>query len=181
MPADQVARHRVERLGHLDVVVAMHLGRGVVRQVIGSDGHGGEDRGLERGEVLGRPARRRAVHAQPGRRGAPLHGPALGVGSVDEVLAGEERAAARRAPCARPGACPWDGAPASASTRKPRSWAYSTKASLSRGSVGLALSTMAAMLSGITTAKIPPKNAQAASKPSMTSAIVWEKVSHTKQ
>ena len=40
---------------------------------------------------------------------------------------------------------------------------------------------MRRMLSGITTAKIPPKNSQAASKPSMTASVVWVKVSHTKQ
>jgi hypothetical protein len=68
-----------------------------------------------------------------------------------------------------------------ASTRKPRSCAYSTKAVLSRGSVGFALSTMAAMLSGMTTAKIPPKKAQAASKQQRMSASVWEKVSHMKE
>ena len=68
-----------------------------------------------------------------------------------------------------------------ASTRKPRSWAYSTKAALSLGLVGFALSTIAAMLSGITTAKIPPKKDQAASKPQMMSASVWVKVSHTKE
>jgi hypothetical protein len=68
-----------------------------------------------------------------------------------------------------------------ASTRKPRSWAYSTKAALRRGSVGLALSTMSVMLSGITTAKIQPKKTHAASKPARMSASVWVNVSHTKE
>ena len=51
------------------------------------------------------------------------------------------------------------------STTNPRSWAYSANARLSRGSSGLALSTIAAMLSGMMTLKIPPKNAHAASQP----------------
>ena len=58
------------------------------------------------------------------------------------------------------------------STANPRAWAYSRKASLSFGSVASALSTMAFMLSGITTANTPPKNAQAASNPAITSASV---------
>ena len=90
--ADQVARHRVERLGHLDVVVASHLGRGVVRQVIGSERCGCQDGSLEHGEVLGRPTRRGPVHPQSRRRRAPHHGPPLGVDPVDEVLTGEQRA-----------------------------------------------------------------------------------------
>jgi hypothetical protein len=35
--------------------------------------------------------------------------------------------------------------------------------------------------SGITTRNTPPKNCQAASQPSITAAVVWENVSHTKQ
>jgi hypothetical protein len=37
------------------------------------------------------------------------------------------------------------------------------------------------MLSGISTAKIPLKNAHAASQPAITAAVVWVKLSHTKQ
>ena len=67
------------------------------------------------------------------------------------------------------------------SITKPLDWAYSKKASLNRGSTSSALVTMAAMLSGTTTAKTPPKNAHAASKPSMTASVVWRWLSHTKQ
>jgi len=45
----------------------------------------------------------------------------------------------------------------------------------------LAFSTIVAMLSGMTTAKMPPKNAHAASNPASTAAVVWVKVGHTKQ
>ncbi len=67
------------------------------------------------------------------------------------------------------------------STTKPRAWAYSTKAWLSRGSRAPAPSTMALRLSGITVANTPVKNRHAASKPSITASVVWAKVSHTKQ
>ena len=43
------------------------------------------------------------------------------------------------------------------------------------------MSTIAAMLSGIRVAKIPPKNAHAASQPSITAWVVSAKVIHTKQ
>jgi len=65
------------------------------------------------------------------------------------------------------------------STAKPRDWAYSMKVSLSRGAMLSALSTIAFMESGITTGKTPPKYSQAASKPSITASIVWEKESQT--
>jgi len=35
------------------------------------------------------------------------------------------------------------------------------------------------MLSGISTRKMPPKKAQAASQPAITASSVWRKVSHT--
>ena len=56
------------------------------------------------------------------------------------------------------------------STAKPRAWAYSRKASLSRGRSRRRRSTMAFMLSGITTENTPPKNSHAASNPAITSA-----------
>ncbi len=46
--ADQVARHRVEGLGHLDVVVPVHLGGGVERQVIGRSRRGQQSTGPPR-------------------------------------------------------------------------------------------------------------------------------------
>ena len=61
------------------------------------------------------------------------------------------------------------------SIRNPLAWAYSTNAWLNRGSSGSASSTTADRLSGITVAKIPPKNAQAASNPSITASVVWWK------
>lgn len=65
------------------------------------------------------------------------------------------------------------------SIRNPRACAYSTNASFSRGEVGSERSTIALQLSGITTRNTPPKNAQAASKPSITAGSAWEKVGHT--
>jgi len=66
------------------------------------------------------------------------------------------------------------------SITKPRDWAYSKKAALKRGATASAVSTMASMLSGMTTANTP-KNAHAASKPAITAAVVWRWLSHTKQ
>ena len=60
--------------------------------------------------------------------------------------------------------------------RKPRSWAYSTKAWLKLGSRLSASTTMLDMLSGMTTLKTPPKKAQAASKPETTTSVVWRKL-----
>ena len=56
---------------------------------------------------------------------------------------------------------------------KPRDCAYSKKMSLNRGAVFSASMTIDLMLSGMTTGKTPPKNPQAASKPLMTSSVVW--------
>lgn len=67
------------------------------------------------------------------------------------------------------------------STTNPRAWAYSVNASFNLGSVLCARVTTVAMLSGTTTANTPPKNPQAASKPSITEARVWVNVNHTKQ
>ena len=67
------------------------------------------------------------------------------------------------------------------STRNPLAWAYSTNAWFNRGSSGSASSTTADRLSGITVAKTPPKNAHAASNPSITACVVCRNVNHTKQ
>ena len=88
--ADQVAWHRIQRLGHLDVVVAMDLGLGIERDVVGRGGRRQQPGGLLEGEQLGRPALGGAVDAHAGLDPAPLLGPALGVVAVDEALAGEE-------------------------------------------------------------------------------------------
>ena len=68
-----------------------------------------------------------------------------------------------------------------ASTWNPRAWAYSRNTSLKRGAVCSAATTIDFILSGITTGKTPPKKPQAASKPRMTSAVVWENVGQTKE
>ena len=101
--ADQVAGHRVERLVHLDVVVAVDLGRGVDGQVVGLVGAGRSTRCLLDREHLGRAALGGAVDAHPGPLPAPRLGPALGVGQVDERLAGEERLAHERHRALHPG------------------------------------------------------------------------------
>ena len=63
--------------------------------------------------------------------------------------------------------------------RKPLDCAYSMNVSLKRGSVGSAFVTTGVRLSGMRTGNTPPKNDQAASSPSITSVVVWPKVSHT--
>lgn len=52
---------------------------------------------------------------------------------------------------------------------------------MKRGDTASALLTIVLMLSGMTTAKTPPKKAHAASQPVITASSVWWKVSHTKQ
>ena len=61
----------------------------------------------------------------------------------------------------------------------PLDWAYSRKTSLNRGAVFSAVITIDFMLSGMTTGNTPPKYPQAASKPRITSSVVWENVGHT--
>lgn len=176
--ADQVAGDRIQGTGDLDVVVAGDLGSGIDRQVIGLGGSRQETRSVLESEML-RAQGGRAVHAQPGGGPAPLGGVALAVVAIDGVLPGEHRAPdmGHRALHLRVvlGVANRGGVDGEA-----RDWAYSQKAWLIRGSVGSALSTMPAMWSGITVRNNPPKNAQAASKPSMIGSMVWEKVSHTK-
>ncbi len=84
----------------------------------------------------------------PGPARAPGRRPALGVGQVGEGLPGEEAAAHE---LDRPLDAGLVGGrrTRAGSITKPRSWAYSAKARLSRGSSGWARSTTAAMLSGI--------------------------------
>jgi hypothetical protein len=60
-----------------------------------------------------------------------------------------------------------------ASITKPRACAYSKNTPLNREAVFSASMTIELMLSGITTGKIPPKNHQVASKPLITSSVVW--------
>jgi hypothetical protein len=59
-----------------------------------------------------------------------------------------------------------------ASMANPRDWEYSKNASVNRGSVASASTTIGDMLSGITTLKTPPKNTHAASNPAMVASIV---------
>jgi len=91
--ADQVPGHRVQGLGHLDVVVAVDLRGGVDGQVVCLGGRREQMRRLLDPEVLSRAQSGGAMRAQPGGGHTPGHGPALGVVAVDEVLAVEERPA----------------------------------------------------------------------------------------
>ena len=68
------------------------LGLGVEGEVVGLGGSGKEQRRLLQAERLRRPALGGPVNSQPGCGRAPCRRPALGVGQVGEVLAGEERA-----------------------------------------------------------------------------------------
>ena len=58
----------------------------------------------------------------------------------------------------------------------PLAWAYSSHSRVSRGLTASAFATTGLMLSGTTTRKTPPKNAQASSQPAMTSSSVIENV-----
>jgi len=62
---------------------------------------------------------------------------------------------------------------------KPQSCAYSKNASLNRGARFSASMTIERMLPGIATGNAPPKNPHAASKPRITSSVVWVNVGHT--
>src|SRR4051812_49910401 len=66
-----------------------------------------------------------------------------------------------------------------ASITNPRDWAYSTNASLNRGSRPSALVTTGVKLSGTRTLNTPPNNRHAASHPAITVAVVWVNDSHT--
>ena len=95
--ADQVAGHRVERLGDFDVVIAVDLRRRVDRHVVDARAGAGNSRGCS--STANSSAGRHWVVPwirMPGPLPAPLLGPALGVGEIDERLAGEERVAHER-------------------------------------------------------------------------------------
>jgi hypothetical protein len=130
-------------------------------------------------EHLGRPGLDGAVDAQPGALAAPLLGAALRVGQIDEGLAGEEGRRTNGTIRSTRGLSCGERTRAGSITN-PRDCAYSTNAWFSRGWVESALSTIAFMLSGITVANTPSKNAHAASQPATTSSIVWRKLNHTK-
>ena len=93
---DEVARHRVERLGHFDVMIPMHLRRGVDRHVVAPGRRRRQPGQLLGLEHLDRAALGGAVDPLPGPLPAPLLGASLGVGEIDEALAGEERVAHER-------------------------------------------------------------------------------------
>ena len=88
--ADQVVRHRVDRLVHLDVEVAMDLRIGPLRRVEGCAGPGQEQRELLGAERLEGPALGGAVDAHAGGGATPGLGAHPAVGQVDEGLSGEE-------------------------------------------------------------------------------------------
>ena len=176
--ADQVPGDRVQRPGHLNVVVPVHLGLGVGREVV-DVARGGRQAGLLfQGEQLGGrhwivpwvriPARTR--HHSTARRWASSRpwnvSPAKKLfrtnGTVPSTL-GLSVGVRTRA----------------GSTRNPRVWAYSMNAWLNRGANGSLRSTIAFKLSGITTANTPPKKAYAASIPAITSPVVCRNVNHT--
>ena len=94
--ADQVPRHRVERLGHLDVMIPVHLRRHVDRHVVALRRCRQQPGLLLDGEHLDRSALGGAMDPQPGPFPAPPLGPPLGVGEIDERLPGEERVAHER-------------------------------------------------------------------------------------
>ncbi len=157
-----------ERCDHAHAALAVLLGLNGLR-VSEACGSNVGDMGMERGH---------RVKASRGR--TPLLGPPSGVAQIDESLAGEERPFHVVRGSFDAGLS-WGERTRAASIANPRAWAYSTNAWFNLGSSGFAPSTMADMLSGITVRNTPPKNAQAASQPSIVAAVVWVKVNHTKQ
>ena len=89
---DQVAGDRVQRLGHLDVVITVDLGVDVDRQVIGRCRRWPQPGLFLEGEQFGRATLGRAVDSHPSAFPTPPLGVALPVGQIDEVLAREHRA-----------------------------------------------------------------------------------------
>ena len=65
------------------------------------------------------------------------------------------------------------------SITNPRDWAYSTNASLNRGSNPSALVTTGVRSSGTKTLNTPPKNRHAASHPAITVSVVCVNDNHT--
>ena len=95
--------------------------------------------------------------AQPGPGAAPALGVALGVVEVHESLTTNMEERTKGTTRSTRGLSVGVRTRAGSVT-KPRAWAYSMKARFSRGLRGSAASTIADMLSGMTTAKTPPKN-----------------------
>ena len=90
--AEELLGQRVERLGDLDVEVAVHLHAGEDRHVVGvRDRH--QDRRLVFEEHLKRASVDGAVQAHPGSLGAPAGRGDLGLLKVGERLTGPEVAA----------------------------------------------------------------------------------------
>lgn len=87
--AQELLGHRVQRLGDLDVVVAVDLDPGEDRLVIRVR-HGQQHGGRELGEHLDRAGLDRAVDPHPGPPGAPGVRAGLRVGKVGEVLPSPE-------------------------------------------------------------------------------------------
>ena len=157
-----------ERCDHAHAALAVLLGLNGLR-VSEACGSNVGDMGMERGH---------RVKASRGR--TPLLGPPSGVAQIDESLAGEERPShvvrgSFDAGFVLGGADPGrvDSEPAGLGVLDERL----VQSRLER----VRPSTMADMLSGITVRNTPPKNAQAASQPSIVAAVVWVKVNHTKQ
>ena len=88
---DQVAGHRIQRLGDFDVMIPMDLRRGVDRQVVTLRRCRQQPRLLLDGEHFGGPALGGAMHPLSGPLPTPRLGPPLGVGEINERLTGEER------------------------------------------------------------------------------------------
>src|SRR5262245_50725601 len=153
--ADEAAGHRVQRPGHLDVVITVDLWAGVSRQVIREHLRRQQPGRFLEGEQLGGPAPGSPVDPLPGPPGAQACARACASARPANAVRSRRRSCrGRTAPSAPP------GARRLANPRRvdanPRSWAYSVNARFSLGSVGWARSTIAAMLSGMTAWNTPP-------------------------
>ena len=150
---DQVARHRVQRLGDFDVMIPMDLRRGVDRQVVTLRRCRQQPWLLLDGEHFER-AGTGWCHGSAARP-APDTTPRPAVGRRRDRRTSPRRRTrnARTARSARHVACPVGRRTRAGSIRKPRAWAYSTNAWFNRGSSGSASSTIADRLSGIIVAK----------------------------
>ena len=121
------------------------------------------------------------MHPQPGPLAAPLLGPALRVGEIDEVLAGEERAADELHLALHPRLVLRGTNPRRVDLEPAGLRVLDERLVQAGARARSAPSTTADMLSGINVANTPPKNAHAASHPAITASVVCRCVSHTKQ
>jgi hypothetical protein len=120
------------------------------------------------------------MDAPAGPHPAPLLGSALGVGEINEGLPGEERAP-HEGHLALDSGFVLGRAHPGRIDEEPAGLGVLDEGLVETRLEGIAPSTIAFRLSGISVRKTPPKNLHAASHPAITASVDWRWVSHTKQ